>query len=115
MEEQNEKQAIAEMANILEQAKIDAHATIGSMNYGFGMWYAKACYNAGYRKQEWISVEDRLPDGQGHFLTVDDTGYIMVAMWTNQFGWFSHICKANKITHWMPLPEPPKMKGGAEL
>ena len=33
MEEQNEKQAIAEMANILEQAKIDAHATIGSMNY----------------------------------------------------------------------------------
>ena len=60
MKEQNEKQAIEEMADILEQAKIDAHATIGSMNYGFGMWYAKACYNAGYRKQrvgEWLSVE----------------------------------------------------------
>lgn len=62
---------------------------------------------------EWISVTERMPDGQGHFLTVDDTGYMMVAMWTKQFGWFSHICKANKITHWMPLPEPPEMKGGA--
>ena len=66
-----------------------------------------------FNSSEWISVEERLPDEQGHFLTVDETGYMMVCMWTKQFGWFSHICKANKITHWMPLPEPPKMKGGA--
>ena len=54
--DQNEKQAIEEMAEVLEKAKIDAHTTIGSMNNGFGMWYATAVYNAGYRKQsegEW--------------------------------------------------------------
>lgn len=55
--DQNEKQAIEEMAKVLEKAKIDAHTTIGSMNNGFGMWYATAVYNTGYRKQkegEWI-------------------------------------------------------------
>lgn len=29
---------------------------------------AEALYNAGYRKQEWISVEDRLPEGGVHCL-----------------------------------------------
>ena len=51
-----EKQ-IEEMASILENAKIDALATIGSMNHGFGRWYAQALYNAGCRKQsegEWV-------------------------------------------------------------
>ena len=59
VEKQIEKQAIEEIASVLEQAKIDALATIGSMNEGFGMWYAKAIYNAGYRKQregEWVTV-----------------------------------------------------------
>ena len=121
MNEQNEKQAIAEMANILEQAKIDAHATIGSMNYGFGMWYAKACYNAGYRKQEWISVEERLPgvsgryicavkDKNGHTWTVAGDYSLEMKKW---FGLLFGEIK-NTVTHWMPLPEPPKMKGGAE-
>ena len=53
-----EKQ-IEEMASVLENAKIDALATIGSMNHGFGVWYAQALYNAGYRKQsesEWVMI-----------------------------------------------------------
>lgn len=36
------KEQIEEMAEVLEKAKIDALATIGSMNNGFGMWYAQA-------------------------------------------------------------------------
>ena len=43
-----EKQ-IEEMAEDLETAKVNALATIGSMNDGFGAWYAKALYNAGWR------------------------------------------------------------------
>ena len=53
-----EKQ-IEEMGAVLEKAKIEANATIGSMNNGFGAWYAQSLYNAGYRKQsegEWIDV-----------------------------------------------------------
>lgn len=72
---------------------------------------AEVLYNAGYRKQEWISVEERLPDRQGYFLITDEAGGVMVALWMKQLGWISNF-SANKITHWMPLPEPPKMKGG---
>ena len=46
-----EKQ-IEEMADVLERAKVNACATIGSMNSSFGMWYATALYTEGYRKQE---------------------------------------------------------------
>lgn len=60
---------------------------------------------------EWISVDERLPDKQAQFLIVDDEGYMEIALWTRQFGWFSHINRGNKVTHWMPLPEPPMMKG----
>jgi hypothetical protein len=107
----SEKTQIEEMANVLEKAKIDALATIGSMNHGFGMWYAKALYNDGYRKQseaEWISVEERLPDGNGRFLTVDGKGNMMTCYFGGRFGWFASVCDKNAITHWMPLPEPPK-------
>ena len=65
-------------------------------------------------KSEWISVSERLPDKQAQFLIVDDEGYMEIALWTRQFGWFSHVNRRNKVTHWMPLPEAPKMKGGAE-
>ena len=68
---------------------------------------AEKLYNAGYRKQEWISVEERLPDGQGRFLIADEAGDMMVAFWTKQFGWLSSV-RTNKVTHWMPLPMPPK-------
>jgi hypothetical protein len=59
-------------------------------------------------KSAWISVDERLPDKQAQYLIVDDEGYMEVALWTRQFGWFSHVNRGNKVTHWMPLPEPPK-------
>lgn len=57
---------------------------------------------------EWISVEERLPDENGRFLTVDKKGDMMVCFWEKHFGWFAMVCNKNAITHWMPLPEPPK-------
>ena len=59
-------------------------------------------------RAEWISVEERLPDGNGNFLTVDRKGDMMVCYWEKRFGWFASVCKKNAITHWTPLPEPPK-------
>lgn len=80
---------------------------------------ATALYNADYRKQEWIIVEDRLPEKKVNCLVhykhvyCDNDGYwaIGVSFYDgNEF----HIGLAYKVTHWMPLPEAPKMKGGAE-
>ena len=59
-------------------------------------------------RAEWISVDERLPDGNGRFLTVDEKGDMMVCYWEKHFGWFASVCNKNAITHWMPLPEPPK-------
>lgn len=70
---------------------------------------------AGYRKQEWISVEDRLPETDTRVLvymhenrmsyTKIDTDRIVARKWVR---W------GNLVTHWMPLPEAPKMKGDSD-
>lgn len=59
-------------------------------------------------RAEWISVRERLPDENGRFLTVDEKGDMMVCFWEKHFGWFAMVCNKNAITHWMPLPDPPK-------
>ena len=56
MENSKEKQ-IDEMAKVIEQARIKATDTTNSMNYGFGGWYAKELYNAGYRKASEVARE----------------------------------------------------------
>ena len=77
---------------------------------------------------EWISVEERLPEPNEECLVsarvgdrvVIDLGEI-VRYWngrTNEYGFMWMITndwdegEGCKITHWMPLPEPPQMKGG---
>ena len=57
---------------------------------------------------EWISVEERLPDNGEKVLIADNEGYMIVAKWYELGGWFLPVCRANPVTHWMPLPEPPK-------
>lgn len=105
--------------------------------------YAEILYNAGYRKQsepiscghengvEWISVTERLPENdygkhwkeRKHYLVMTEpSGLMRVA----RFGYKEHLWWVDshdtvmtsvnyaKVTHWMPLPQPPEMKGGAE-
>ena len=96
---------------------------------------ANALHNAGYRKQkegEWISVDERLPelestrsDGYHRPRSVrvlcvceQRSGKVFVKEgYYELFG--KTVCwripgSIDSITHWMPLPEAPKMKGGAE-
>jgi len=62
---------------------------------------------------EWISVDDHLPDDAAviiHAKTMDeDKPLITVAWHESEFGWsLLPECFIPAITHWMPLPEPPK-------
>ena len=76
------------------------------------MRLANELYNAGYRKQEWISVDERLPTWEdGKVLVFTHYGFSICERTVNSRWQGKH---ANWITHWMPLPEAPKMKGGAE-
>ncbi len=70
---------------------------------------AHLLYAEGYRKQEWISVDEALPKKYENVLVccanIVGTDFIMA-----KGVWYRHL--HNEVTHWMPLPEPPKMKGG---
>lgn len=59
---------------------------------------------------EWISVEDRMPNIEDEYLVVSFSGVVTTMDWMDS-EWVSNIFPDEKITtvtHWMPLPEPPK-------
>ena len=65
------------------------------------------------RRSDWISVEERLPKRTGKYLVFTYNRRLYIG------DFIDHYCDGNpqfddyKVTHWMPLPEPPK-KGGGE-
>lgn len=56
-------------------------------------------------KQVWIPVAERLPREDGFTLIFTAHGHAGVCYFTN--GWWGGYDR-DGITHWMPLPEPPK-------
>ena len=102
---------------------------------------AESLYNVGYRKQsatdtnvgnklEWISVEERLPNldpyGKGRYggrrsvrvlcacKQKDGRAFVKEGYYEPYGDGFAHWRipgSIGSVTHWMPLPEPPKMKG----
>ena len=77
----------------------------------------------GVTVQEWISVDDRLPDNKEHdwvlAQVVEDNGYMHIPRvmeyrqakndWFEEtYGWLSEHNGVFTVTHWMPLPNPPK-------
>ena len=81
-------------------------------------YIAEKLYNAGYRKEnqgEWVSVDDRMPEISGKYIvcTKNDKVYQtkFYSYTENKGGHWGQKDKGRSITHWMPLPKPPKMKG----
>ena len=83
----------------------------------------------GVTVQEWISVKDRLPDNKEHdwvlAQVVEDNGYMHIPRvmeyrqlkndWFEEtYGWLSEHNGVFTVTHWMPLPQPPKGGGNDE-
>ena len=73
--------------------------------------------------QPWIPVTERLPDNKEHdwvlAQVVEDNGYMHIPKvmeyrqalndWYEEtYGWLSEHNGAFTVTHWMPLPQPPK-------
>ena len=71
---------------------------------------AQTLCEAGYRKQEWISVEERLPEKNVRVLVYIKSSRSYTRFDTDRLddrGWVRWF---NDVTHWMPLPEAPKMR-----
>ena len=77
----------------------------------------------GVTVQEWIPVTERLPDNKEHdwvlAQVVEDNGYMHIPKvmeyrqlkndwFEDTYGWLSNHNGLFTVTHWMPLPEPPK-------
>ena len=63
----------------------------------------------GVTVQEWISVTERLPLNDTYIHVTTD-GVVVPAYWHNdRFYAFtaSGVATVGRVTHWMPLPEPP--------
>ena len=65
------------------------------------------------RVQEWISVDDRLPEDGVRVLAAHDDGVVRIGICR---GYFPAVMSKKhekafgfaEVTHWMPLPQPPK-------
>lgn len=79
---------------------------------------AEELYRDGYGKEDdWISVEERLPSESGVYLVYTFTGNRLVLDYSALYKVFNAFDDLSdkianslsiKVTHWMPLPEPPK-------
>ena len=82
-------------------------------------------------RSEWISVDERVPTTYNKYLVFKrgpHGGFLDIAYYTPNYTgqqvelegravWFQFDSdwgdyELDNVTHWMPLPEPPKMKGG---
>lgn len=66
----------------------------------------------GVTVQEWISVKDRLPR-DGRYLTVrydqvTRSSFVDILWFERGDWWNRHYPGDYDVTHWMPLPQPPK-------
>ena len=63
-------------------------------------------------EQEWISVKVRLPESFGERVLVKLKNFDNIignpAMDTDRYSGISWVRWNGHVTHWMPLPEPPK-------
>ena len=60
----------------------------------------------------WIPVTERLPEKEGRYLCVKrigKSGAVYVTMMNgDSYGFSMEHIYTDEVTHWMPLPEPPK-------
>jgi hypothetical protein len=98
------KKKLCDETNI-EMSK-DEMAVIDSILFRF--WQMGWLQKIDRKQSEWISVEERLPERNGRYLThcnVEGQSLVCILYYCKVGGF-----NDGAVTHWMPLPEPP-MKG----
>ena len=93
----------------------DGQVTLG----GLAEHFAEYGYQYAQDHPAWVSVEKELPRERGHYLAYTEYGQVWLTEYMQDKGgywdWFvAPICvgAVSKVTHWMPLPQPPVKKGG---
>lgn len=91
--------------NLLDQAKDKERLANGEPDSIF-MQDAKVLREAAELLKaapEWISVTDKLPEDNGHYLCALTFGLVVIDTW-----YAGEWVNGGNVTHWMPLPKLPK-------
>ena len=75
---------------------------------GEGIHCNECCLGPNQRPNEWISVKDRLPEMGQEVLMFNGYGMHVAYHDKAEKEWRWNILRFYAVTHWMPLPEPPK-------
>ena len=83
---------------------------------------AKDIYNwvgKGVTVQEWVSVKDRLPEESGMYIVTANDGHaqrVSFVLWQKKNRMWNLVGARSywRVTHWMPLPQPPKAEIGGK-
>ena len=73
----------------------------------FTEYLADCLINNGVTVQEWVSVDDRLPEENTTVIAATDKGIVFQCLYAYD-GWDLWDGNEINITHWQPRPEPPK-------
>ena len=80
----------------------------------FTEYLADCLINNGVTVQEWVSVDDRLPEAGGYVVCIAKRNPFSIFMpmvaRIEKNGWVNPITEQyiSEVTHWMQLPKPPK-------
>lgn len=110
----DKQQKILEMAKDICRVKHICNDVCNPISACDALKYAERAVEAGYSKPEWISVDERLPEEYDIILCFDGSDVQSSVFLDGEF------IEDDKyegdpiwgVTHWMPFPQAPKMKGG---
>lgn len=77
-------------------------------------YIADTLLDNGVTVQEWIPVDDRLPDNGGYVVCIAKRNpfsrFMPMVARIEKNGWVNPITEQyiSEVTHWMPIPQPPK-------
>lgn len=97
----------------LEDAQIQCKRNGGNFRFGV-LSTVRANLENAPTVGEWVSVKDRLPEENQEYIVyvtdIEGEKCVTVDQWLSHARhWFLFDDKAeSKVTHWMPLPPPPK-------
>lgn len=63
---------------------------------------------------KWVSVKDRLPGHRAMYITCDELNIVEATMFDGNEDAVWNTLAGTKVTHWMPLPEPPEVEDEAK-
>ena len=96
------------LVELLRNAKAAMKSENLSCDIARNMFVVDFMMANGVTVQEWISVKDRLPEEEARVLVYLDSNRNYTKTDTDRLINSKWVRWGRDVTHWMPLPEPPK-------